>query len=382
MIWKNGLEQDVLLATTNLGKRKSCPACNEDEMVVTNDRLCRICGEELVVESQTTMNSSSSNDTRLLSDATSFFDLMGEDLRVAIAESLSQTLPGRQISQAYLTTLGKVTLDTRRSLLYDIILQIGPITIMATPGPGMFAPLPPTDTLISSQIVLGDPEFGENEIFINSNECKDSFVILKRGKVSFAKKALNAQRSGASVVIICQNTDVWPFMMTDEGMEINEYNLLTIPVVMISKKDSELVIQMKERADNMIKHNKKSAINNNTEMDNIANNNQVVPLSLSDANSNNEINPQNLICKLRCGQQDLVCSICQEDMIEGNVVLKLACRHAYHGDCVQTWLDTHNTCPMCRHEMPVLTINEESNLRRRNSNQNNEAQTNQMPYFF
>ena len=59
-----------------------------------------------------------------------------------------------------------------------------------------------------------------------------------------------------------------------------------------------------------------------------------------------------LSSKLLCGNFEEECSICQDNMVEGNTALKLTCRHAYHADCVQMWLEKHNTCPLCRNEMP------------------------------
>ena len=42
------------------------------------------------------------------------------------------------------------------------------------------------------------------------------------------------------------------------------------------------------------------------------------------------------------------CSICIDDINEGDVVLFLPCKHWFHEDCVVMWLKEHNTCPICR----------------------------------
>lgn len=42
------------------------------------------------------------------------------------------------------------------------------------------------------------------------------------------------------------------------------------------------------------------------------------------------------------------CSICIDDINEGDMALFLPCKHWFHEDCVVMWLKEHNTCPICR----------------------------------
>jgi hypothetical protein len=110
---------------------------------------------------------------------------------------------------------------------------------------------------------------------------------------------------------------------------------IKIPIIMISQRDSVLL----ERLLNKNNSPKKGATEYNSNSTSIEKNSSF----------------ESLQCKLVCGRFEEECSICQEIMMEGNVVLKLSCRHAYHTECVQTWLERHNTCPLCRNEMPVRT---------------------------
>jgi E3 ubiquitin-protein ligase RNF38/44 len=63
------------------------------------------------------------------------------------------------------------------------------------------------------------------------------------------------------------------------------------------------------------------------------------------------------------GQKDgLECAVCLT-RFESSEVLRLLpkCKHAFHVECVDTWLDAHSTCPLCRYRVDpedVLLIDE------------------------
>lgn len=42
------------------------------------------------------------------------------------------------------------------------------------------------------------------------------------------------------------------------------------------------------------------------------------------------------------------CTICIDDLGEGEEVTVLPCKHWFHDECVALWLRQHNTCPICR----------------------------------
>ncbi|PIN08601.1 hypothetical protein CDL12_18819 [Handroanthus impetiginosus] len=58
------------------------------------------------------------------------------------------------------------------------------------------------------------------------------------------------------------------------------------------------------------------------------------------------------------GQKDgLECAVCL-NKFEGNEVLRLLpkCKHAFHVECVDTWLDAHSTCPLCRYRVDAEDV--------------------------
>ncbi|KAJ4413709.1 hypothetical protein N0V85_003449 [Neurospora sp. IMI 360204] len=62
------------------------------------------------------------------------------------------------------------------------------------------------------------------------------------------------------------------------------------------------------------------------------------------------------------------CTICIDEMYQGEEATVLPCKHWFHGECVTLWLKEHNTCPICR--MPI----EGNNQTGSNSNSNNNSQ--------
>ncbi|KAK9683053.1 hypothetical protein RND81_10G115000 [Saponaria officinalis] len=52
-------------------------------------------------------------------------------------------------------------------------------------------------------------------------------------------------------------------------------------------------------------------------------------------------------------ENEVVCTICRDEVLGDEVVRQLPCLHYYHGDCIVPWLKIRNTCPVCRYELPT-----------------------------
>ncbi|CAH8390851.1 unnamed protein product [Eruca vesicaria subsp. sativa] len=57
------------------------------------------------------------------------------------------------------------------------------------------------------------------------------------------------------------------------------------------------------------------------------------------------------------------CVVCMDEFENGVGVNGMPCRHVYNHDCLIPWLQMHNSCPVCRHELPTGDAEYESRAR-------------------
>ena len=51
------------------------------------------------------------------------------------------------------------------------------------------------------------------------------------------------------------------------------------------------------------------------------------------------------------------CSVCLEEVRGGEMVRSLpGCRHVFHVGCIDPWLHSHATCPLCRCQVSLQQV--------------------------
>ena len=265
----------------------------------------------------------------------------------AMDPSAAASSSGRVASRECVASMRRTTIDGSSSVLHECAVQIVPppsrdgntlkrppsVTFEATVGE--FGPRPPYS--VSGRAVIFCPPMGNGGRLSGETASalspggggRSTVAYMERGGgVTFAAKALLAQRAGASAVVLGNNSAVWPYVMKDSKGEAVRDGL-TIPVVMLSRSDGERLRRL--------------------------------------VTSHREDDSATVRCLMTSKRKEGVeCIICAEPYAVGDTMIQMpTCSHCFHEKCALMWLNGHNTCPTCRRELPAEDGEYESDRRRR-----------------
>jgi Ring finger domain/PA domain len=153
------------------------------------------------------------------------------------------------------------------------------------------------------------------------------------GDVTFVGKAMLAQHVGACAAIIANHvSDPWPYRMADSSNEAQRRGL-QIPVVMVRKEDARSILGSLRQG-------------------------------------SHQSGPVTCDVEILPAGKSSECAVCLQSMQAGETIMVLpSCRHAFHDSCAATWLQSHNTCPYCRSELPTTTNDNHHHHHHRNNEQ-------------
>ncbi len=126
-----------------------------------------------------------------------------------------------------------------------------------------------------------------------------------------------------------------------------------VPIVMVQQSDGKIIHSLLKKQQQLAKS--QSNIDSDSDSKNKNKNSCTETMSIqATINAIKKSNDQN-----SC----IICTDCYK--VNDKIIQLPQCKHFFHENCILHWLESHNTCPFCRKELPLEDKKEEDERRRR-----------------
>ena len=120
---------------------------------------------------------------------------------------------------------------------------------------------------------------------------------------------------------------------------------------------NNIIISNQITQNNIIIENHNEEINNSLISNNIINinslseNNSSYDMHKSNYDINSQLSSRKLLNIDKLSPEKKTCIICLENFKESDKIINLSCFHMFHNNCIRTWLNDNNNCPLCKNKI-------------------------------
>jgi hypothetical protein len=326
-----------------------CAACMSNMMVASTLRNCPVCNNPLdgdftagPGDEGTTPSSNSLLASLLLSSMNGVGggdipaipatfgrgirreDMAGDDEMERIMAQLLQQYGNEggapPASTKGLERLTHITIGDIAGVVSHSFIKVGGLFGEVILRCASFCPSPPDEEHpLHAAIIQTDPFTAHTDTLVNGDALRGQIAFVTRGVSNFASKIITCWKHGAVCVLIMNNTDVWPYDMTDSANEVMTAGC-NIPAVMISKENGDKLLEFLNGKCSEVK----------------------VQIA---------------------SRKEKKCIICHDEFSKGDKACQMPCQHLFHADCLNSWLKIRNSCPICRFELETDDKSYEANRR-------------------
>ena len=100
------------------------------------------------------------------------------------------------------------------------------------------------------------------------------------------------------------------------------------------------------------------SVNHNEEINNsqinfniLSENNSSYDISKNNCDIDSQLSSRKLLNIDKLSPEKKTCIICLENFKESDKIINLSCFHMFHNNCIRTWLNDNNYCPLCKNKV-------------------------------